>query len=539
MYIVINLLGGIGLFIYGMTMMGASLEKTVGNKMKKILEAFTSNTYIGILVGMFVAAIIQSSTATTVMVVGFVNAGIMNLLQAAGVIMGANIGTTITAQIVAFDLGWIAPAIVGISVIIWMLIKNRRHKNITEIFIGFGLLFIGMFLMKQALLPLKEMASYNSLVSAFNGTLLSYLEAIFIGFIVTAMVQSSSAVIGIIIAMASQGLLTIELAMPLVLGANVGTCLSAIISSIGANKIAKRAAAIHLIFNIISVTFFVLFLRGSAVYLMEYLAPHSVARQIANAHTFFNIVSVIFMLPFTSVLVWVSEKIFPKRYDESKKKDVNLDIRMLETPSIALAQIHDELIDMMQKSVDNYNLSVRALLDKDEKAVRRVTYQEEAINFKQKEIEHYLVHLAQKNISAEQHERINLTIAISNDIERISDIAENISELAEYRIENDLLFSEKAVEELKLLHGKVYQSCLQIIDALKTNDVSLVNSVLTREININGIEKDLREGHINRLNKGECAPGTGIIFLDTISNMERIADHVKKVGYFVIEISKF
>ena len=519
--------------------MADGLQKSAGAKLKKAIEVLTTNKIIGTMMGALVTMIIQSSSATTVMVVGFVNAGIMSLIQATGVIMGANIGTTVTAQMVALDLSKIAPAVVGVSVAVWIFSKDKRTKNMAEIFIGFGVLFVGMEFMKESLKPLREMEAFHNMVISFDpNSVKAYIAAIFIGFAFTALVQSSSATTGILIAMAFEGLITLEIALPIIFGTNIGTCVTAVLSGIGASRTAKRAATIHLLFNIIGTFIFVLLFRNVAVYFAKTVSPHNIARQLANAHTLFNISNTLLLLPFADYLVKLATKIIPIHEDEKDEYVTYLDVRMLGTPSIALGQVTKEIVGMAEMALENYDISIRAVCEKNQKLIDKVFKMEEVINVKQRSIEEYLVRLTNQSLSSIQHEKVNLMIGIISDIERIGDHAENIAELAEYRIENNLPFSEQAIEEIMMMHQKVMKSCRQAVEALETSNVDLARRIISREIRIDAIERDLRASHIERLNNKQCTAGSGIIFLDALSNMERIADHTEKIAYFVIDTTK-
>ena len=539
--IIFMIIGGIGLLIYGIELMKDALEKTTSGRTQKLLEKSPKNTYIGILYGAFATMINQKSSATTIMVVGFVNAGMMTLAQAAGIIMGANIGTTVTAQFLAFNLDMVAPLIVGASAIVWRYTSNKKLEYISEIFLGFGLMFIGMLLMKNGMAQIADTAKLSLYFTNFeNLNIFTYLLILLVGFVVTSLFRSSSVVTGILIAMAASGILNIYVAMPLVLGLNIGKCASAIISSIGANRTAKRAAAMNLIFNTMGALIVVLFFKDLMPTLLTHLAPNDAGRQIAYAHSMFNIGNTILFLPFVNLLVKASDKVIPSRRQDSKESSqMSLDVRLLETPGIAIAQAYSELIEMTKVAVNNYDTSFSALLEGDEKIANRVFHDEETVNIMQKEYEVYLVKLSQKNISKDQHEKLNLMLGISGDVERISDLAENIAELAINKREHGLSISDEAVGELKDLHAKVLRSAEEMLIALKTYDTDLAESILKREININHIEQELREKHIERLNLGVCAPGSGILFVDVISNIERVADHIKKIGYFIIAVSKY
>ncbi len=536
---IIQLIGGLGLFLYGMTLMGDGLQKTAGSKLRTIIGILTTNRFLGIIVGAFVTMVVQSSSATTVMVVGFVNAGLMSLIQATGVIMGANIGTTVTAQIVALNLSDVAPLVIGLAVGVWIFAKNKKTKSSAEIFIGFGLLFLGMAFMKNGLKPLREMPEFTQMILSFDpDSISSYIIAILVGFGFTALVQSSSATTGILVAMAMEGLIGIEIALPIIFGSNIGTCVTALLSSIGASRTAKRAAIIHFMFNFIGTTVFALFFRTPIVIAATAMSPDSAARQLANAHTLFNISNTLLLLPFAKYLVIAAEKIIPATGDEEVEDEVHLDERMLGTPALAIGQVIEEVDSMSKLATRNYDRAINALIDNDVKAIEKVMSREQIINEKQRALVQYLVKLMEENLSVNQRERVNMTLGLISDIERIGDHAENIAELAEYKIENKFEFSQLAVEELNDMHRKVLKSCKQSIDAFKNNDIELASKIIMREDKIDKIEATLRKSHIDRLNQGLCQPNSGVIFLDAISNMERIADHTEKIAYYVMDMNK-
>ncbi|MDF2546295.1 MAG: sodium-dependent phosphate transporter [Anaerosolibacter sp.] len=541
MKIIFEVLGGLGLFLYGMTIMGDGLEKAAGDKMKKIIEVLTNNRIIAVVVGALVTMIIQSSSATTVMVVGFVNAGIMTLTQATGIIMGANIGTTVTAQIASLDLNKIAPLVVGLAVGVWMFAENKKTKNIAEIFIGFGILFIGMDFMKHAVKPLKEFEGFRTMMLSFGkGTFLDSFLAVFTGFVVTAIVQSSSAATGILIALASEGFLPIEASLPIIFGTNIGTCVTAMLSSIGANRTAKRAAFIHFMFNIIGTVIFMVFFRGVTIHLVKYLTPDNAARQLANAHTFFNIVNTLLLLPFAVLLVKLANTIIPiKDYEKEEIGGIkHLDDRILETPSIAIVQVMKETINMGQLALANYKKSIDAFIDKNEKLVHDVFKQEKIINQMEQEIASYLVKLSNTALSAGQHEVVDGLFSTINDIERVGDHSDNLAELSLYAIEHDICFSDIGMAELKEIHEKVVDAYTLSLEALETGDSRGANKVIQLEGEVDALEKSLRAHHIQRLNKQQCSPESGVIFLDMLSNLERIADHASNIAMAVIDTNR-
>ncbi|MBN2286798.1 MAG: Na/Pi cotransporter family protein [Tissierellales bacterium] len=534
MSIAFELMGGLGLFLFGMTFMGSALQKSAGSKMKGILSALTNNRALGVLVGALVTAVVQSSSATTVMTVGFVNAGLMNLSQAIGVIMGANIGTTITAQLVAFHLGDIAPVIVGIGVAFYFGAKKKKVKEKAEILIGFGILFLGMDMMKQAIKPLSESQIFIDALLNFNNPWIGILT----GFGITAIMQSSSATTALLIAVAGagSGLMTIEMAYPILFGENIGTCVTAMISSVGASKTAKRAALMHLIFNIIGTLLFMIFLRIPVQYLVTILSPDNIERQIANAHTLFNIISVILLFPFASKIVKISEKLI-KGEDVEKEGELKyVDKRLMATPSIALVQVSREIL-RMAKLVEQQIIDAQfALLNNDEEMVYSVFAKEKNVNIMEKKLLDYMVDLTKLSLTAEQRDKITTLMNNINDIERIGDHADNIAELALDNITNNVTFSGQAKDELNEMIELVHESYKLSLLTYKTTDTEIGMKVFEKEKLINAMEKTLRKNHMDRLNAGACMTQSGIIFLDAISNLERIGDHSINIAEAIIEV---
>jgi len=520
--------------------MAAGLEKSAGDKLKRFIEILTSNRVMAVIVGALVTVVVQSSSATTVMVVGFVNAGIMKLTQAVGVIMGANIGTTVTAQLVSINLTDIAPIAVGIGVGIWLFASNRKVKNFAEIIIGFGILFLGMDMMKHAVKPLKEYEGFRNLLLSFGGdNITDKALAIFSGFGITAIIQSSSATTGLLVALASQGLLPIESAFPVILGTNIGTCVTAMISSVGANKTAKRAALVHLLFNLIGTILFIIFLAKPTLWAVTRLTDDP-ARQLANAHTLFNIANTLLLLPFASLLVFVVNKLIP--YDPNEEREIQgikyIDDRILETPSIAIGQVIKEVLHMGNVALESYNYSIEAFFKNDEKLAQETFKVEKIVNDMEKEIASYLLKVSNTEISGRQREMIEGLFNTINDIERVGDHADNLAELAVYRIENKLSFSDEALEELRVMHERVVKSYREALTALQSGDMHTAQRVIEREGEIDHMEKTLRANHIGRLNKQQCVPGSGVVFLDIISNLERIADHASNIALAVMDYNR-
>ncbi|WFD11055.1 Na/Pi cotransporter family protein [Tepidibacter hydrothermalis] len=531
--IALGILGGLGLFLYGMNLMGEGLQKAAGEKLKKIIEMLTSNRFMGVLVGVFVTAIIQSSSATTVMVVGFVNAGIMQLSQAIGVIMGANIGTTVTAQLVSFELTQLAPAAVGIGMVIYLFASKEKSKQLAEILIGFGILFIGMDFMKDAVKPLREFPAFREMLVGFGSN--TFL-GIFMGFAMTVILQSSSAAMGILLALSSEGLLPLSSALPILYGQNIGTCVTAILSSIGATRNAKRAAIVHLTFNVLGTLIFAIILSKPTIALVTKMNQTDVTRQIANVHTLFNIVNVVILFPFAPLIVKLAMKLLPETEDENNGRVTKyLDSRILETPSIALANTIRECLHMgniTKKSLEN---AMDGFFNWSKEEAKKTFKKEKKINALQREIIDYLIKLSNKAISGENREIVDGLFNTVNDIERVGDHADNIAELVVDGIEKDIPFSKEALEELRTMFDKVMEVYKSSLKCMKTNDIDLAFKVIKMEEQIDIMEKTCRTTHIYRLNKSLCNPESGIMFLEMISNMERIGDHSSNIARAVID----
>ncbi|MGO1371079.1 MAG: Na/Pi cotransporter family protein [Senegalia sp. (in: firmicutes)] len=529
MKILIGVLGGLALFLYGMNMMGMGLQKVAGDKMKNLIGILTKNRFIGVFVGALVTLLIQSSSATTVMVVGFVNAGLMNLTQAIGVIMGANIGTTFTAQLIAFNLTDLAPLVITIGVAIWLFTSTKKHKELAEVLIGFGILFIGMDFMKEALSPLQESQVFVDILSNLNNPALGLLA----GFGLTVAVQSSSASMGLLLALASQDLITLQMALPILYGENIGTCTTALLSSIGASKTAKRAAIMHLLFNIIGTLLFMLVLHIPIEYIVERISDDP-QRRIANAHTIFNITNVLIQLPFAGFIVIAAQKLVHGK-DEEVVGLKYLDSRIIETPSIAVNMASREVLRMGKIVKNNLNTAKLAFYNSDEKLTRKVFEEEKKINQLERDITEYLADLTRASLTYEQHGILTTLLNTVNDLERVGDHADNIAELSQYRIDNKVKLSEGALEELGQMFEKVEDGFALSLTSFKTADENLAKRVIEYESIVDRMEKNYRKNHIERLNDLSCNPTSGIVFLDMISNLERISDHSSNVAISVMD----
>lgn len=538
MSIVISLMGGLGLFLYGMNLMGEGLQKSAGTKLKAIIKLLTSNIFMGVLVGTGVTAVIQSSSATTVMVVGFVNAGIMTLKQAIGVIMGANIGTTVTAQLVSFNLNGMAPVALGIGIVLYLFGKNPKVKHIAEILIGFGMLFTGMEFMKDAVEPLRDYKGFTDMLVSFG----QYpLLGLLLGFGITAVIQSSSASMGMLVALAAEGLIPLNAALPILYGQNIGTCVTSLLSSIGANKNAKRAAVIHLIFNVLGTILFLIFLNKPVVSVVTGMDPGNVARQIANTHTLFNIISVLILLPFNNIIIKMAMRIIPdKAEDEEDIKTVKyIDDKMLEIPSIALINTIKETSRMGKKAKESLDCSISAILEKSDEYVGKVFVKEETVNELQKIILNYLLKLSKTAaLDEDSREAVDNLFNTVNDIERIGDHAKNIAELSQIMIDGDLEFSEQGKNQLEEIYNYVISAYNSALEAFKNDDINMAYKVFRIEEKVDMMEKTCRASHMYRLNNNLCSIDNGVVFLDIITALERVSDHAVNIAKRVIAQKK-
>ncbi|MEG0238131.1 MAG: Na/Pi cotransporter family protein [Clostridium sp.] len=524
--IISGLIGGLGLFLYGMKLMGDGLENAAGERLKSIIEKVTSNRFIGVLVGAFVTAIIQSSSATTVMVVSFVNAGLMNLIQAAGIIMGANVGTTITAQMVSFDLEGIAPLVIGIGVIVTLVAKKKKTRDVAGILLGFGILFLGMGMMSNAMKPIADSEIFKQFVFLVGNNIFLGILA---GLVMTAVVQSSSATTGILIALATAGAIQLNVALPIILGCNIGTCVTALLAAVGANKTAKKAAIIHLLFNIIGTVIFIPFI-GMLVNIVQTMSPDSVARQVANAHTIFNITVTLVLLPFANLLVVLANKILPGEDKVEKKGTLYLDDKLLETPVIASVQAEKETLRMAKKAKENFELSMRAFKNNTEKDADKVIKDEDIIDMLEREIADYLVKISQAELSEEVNNDVTSNFHVISDLERIGDHAKNIAELALEKIHGKIEYDEDETQDLNIMYNTTLEVVEMAFYAYENKDAEGIKALAKLESAIDAMEKELRNNHIKRLSGKKASAYGSVIFLDIISNLERIGDHAVNIA---------
>lgn len=528
--ILLALFSGLALFLFGMEFMGDGLENAAGSRLKSFFDKAITNPLKGALVGTIVTAIIQSSSATTVMVVGFVNAGLMSLYQAVGVIMGANIGTTITGQLITFKIDDYIPVFIIVGAALILFMKQEKRKEIGKIIFGFGLLFMGLTAMKDAMSPIAETTFFQDLIIALEGNM---FLGILVGAVMTAVVQSSSASTAILLSLAATGAISLQVAIPILFGNNIGTCVTALLSSLNANKVAKKAAFIHLSFNLIGTLIF-LPLIGVLCQVVTYMGG-DIDKQIANAHTIFNVVNAIILLPFAGVFVKLANLALKDK--EGEEQTINrLDRRFLETPAIAFEQAFQESLTMYDLAKENVTLSTNALVDGEFSNLKKVFENELEINRLERELSTFLVSISSHDITEIDTNRIASMIKIVNDIERIGDHSKNIAELAQEVSDSKLTFSNDALEELKLMYNYTIESINSSYASYKTNNRQKANDTVIFEENIDRLEELLRDKHIQRLSKQKCSAHSGAVFLDAISNFERIGDHSINIAEYVLSL---
>lgn len=481
--LIFGVLGGLGLFIYGIWEMSEGLHKACGERMKKILHNFTGSPLKGVLVGTGITSIIQSSSATTVMVVGFVNAGLMTLVQALGVIFGANIGTTVTAQLIAFKLTDYALPIIGVGMLIVLFAQKKSHKYLGEFLLGFGILFLGLNILTSVVKPLGEYPVFNNILISFSK---NAILGILAGTVITAILQSSSVTTGMVIGLSMANLIDLKAALSLILGCNIGTCVTALIASVRTNISAKRAAMAHIIFNVIGVIIFLPFL-GLFQNLVS-LTSNQLPRQIANAHTLFNVVNTIIFLPFTYLYAKFLTKIIKgKDEEEVEYLPKFLEPHLLNTPPIALEAAVKEAVRTLSLTQKMVNLTTDSFFKNDPKPLERITRSEEAVDSLREAITSYLVELMQRELSLDESRKIPAIIHAINDIERIGDHAENLRDLVEQKIENHLGFSSMATEELNKMYNDINAMINDSINAMKSNNIDEAKLVLEQEQRINAL----------------------------------------------------
>ena len=535
--IVLTLIGGLGLFLYGMRVMSDSIEAFAGARLRSVLEKLTTNRFMGILVGLLFTATIQSSSACTVMVVSFVNSGLMNLFQAAGVIFGSNIGTTVTALLVSFKLEKIAPIILFAGVAVVMFCKNQALRKFSEIIIGFGILFMGLSSMSSSMSTMRESQEVLDLFSSIENPFF----AVVLGLVITAIVQSSSVVVSIMVLLANQGLMGLEMCMYITLGSNIGACTSAVLASLTGKKDAKRAAAIHVLFNVIgTILMYVLFAFDveGFVNIISKVAGNDAGRVVAFSHLFIKVIQVIVMTPFIGPIVHLTKVIIPGEdkkvgYRESFKLEFIGD-KVVLNPATAVVEVINEVDRMASLAGENLNRAMNALITLDKEDIDEVYKVEENINFLNHAITNYLVKINQTTLPIEDLKSIGGLFHVVNDIERIGDHAENVADAAKQRLESGISISKEAQKELGNMLDKVNEiyrlSCEMFVTGLDTN----LEKITALEDDIDNMERQYQANHVMRLTKNACTPEAGMLFSDIISGLERIGDHSTNIAYSVL-----
>ncbi len=543
-------IGGVGMFLYGMNLMADGMQKTAGSKMSSFLGMLTNNRLMAVVLGAVITAIIQSSGATTVMVVGFVSAGVLNLSQAVGVIMGANIGTTITAWIVSLSqLGsamevmkpvFYAPLLIGIGAMMILFSKKQKYHTIGEIMVGLGLLFIGLDMMSGSISPYTDAPIFAKAFEVLGG---NPFLGMLIGAVVTALLQSSSASVGILQTLALNGIVTTNAAIYITLGQNIGSCVTAMLSSVGGSRTAKRAAVMHLTFNIIGAV-----LVGSLGFLLFAMRPDIAASnidavQISVFHTIFNVTMTALLFPFANVLVKISGFLVKEKPEgggleggddvETVTALKHLDERIFESPAFAVETAALEVVHMGQITMENVKRGIDALVTGNTEEVEEVYRVEKIINNLERMLTEYLVKIENLSLTERQKKVVNNLFYSVSDIERVGDHAENLADSAVYLAEHKVQFSETGIEDLKKIAEAVCNSFGHSIEARQNGSMDAVRKVSQFEDQVDLLEEELREKHLERLSTGECIPSAGVVFLDIISNLERISDHAYNLAGYV------
>ena len=544
--IILGLMGGLGLFLYGMEMMSKGLEKVAGAKMRSILAACTKNQFIGLVVGMLVTAVIQSSSATTVLVVSFVNARLMTLTEAVGIILGANIGTTITGQLVALNLTEIAPIFVMAGVCMIMFSKNPTINKSAEVVLGFGVLFVGMDMMSGAMEGLKTMPEVVNLLASMKNPFLGIL----VGFVVTSVLQSSSATIGILIVLASQELLALPITFYIILGCNMGSCVTAMLASINGKKDAKRAAWVHLIVNMVGAVFnslMLYFFMDEILGLLDVMTKsipnemvngvnEKLAKSVANASTLIKTAEVLLVFPFTKQIVNLTQKLVPgtdQKIDRHHLKYIGE--QSVYSPTTAVPQVTKEIVRMGNIAIENMDTAVNALLERKPEELAKVYEVEHDINFMNESIAQYLVEANQMSLPMGDKKALGSLFHVISDVERIGDHAKNLADFTQEMLKDNVTFSEKGKAEFIEMYGLTKKLLEYSLDMFSKKSEDHLKEILQLENQIDEMEKKLQRSHVRRLARNECTAQAGMLFSDLVSNLERVADHGTNIAFSILE----
>ncbi len=527
-------LGGLGIFLFGIKYMGDGLQKSAGDRLRDLLDRFTTNPLMGVLAGITVTILIQSSSATTVITVGLVSAGFMTLRQAIGVIMGANIGTTVTAFIIGIDVGEYALPIIAAGAILLFFFKNKKVHNVGQIVFGFGALFYGLELMSSGMKPLSTLESFHELTVSLSS---NPILGVIVGTVFTVIVQSSSATIGILQGLFSENLVDLNAALPVLFGDNIGTTITAVLAAIGTSVAAKRAAAVHVIFNLIGTTIFLLLLKPFTYLISSIQSGLGLNPEmtIAFAHGIFNSTNTLIQLPFVAVLAFIVTKLIPGEDSHIEYRARHLDPVFIEqSPSIALGQAKEEVLRMGQFAIKGLEETHEFMKTKLPKHSGNAMQLEDALNNLDRKITDYLVEIATSSISGHESEEHTMLMNTIRDIERIGDHYENIIELVEYQQANKVKITEKAMADLEEMFKLTISTVSEAIEALDHKDKEAAIHVVQKEEAIDKMERKLRKQHIIRLNEGLCSPQAGIVYVDIISNLERIGDHAVNIAEAIL-----
>ena len=549
-----SLFGGLGMFLYGMTVMSDGMQKAASSKMSKFLNIVTENRVMAVILGAGITALVQSSSATTVMVVGFVNAGILNLSQSVGIIMGANIGTTITAWMVSltqvsgsalsiFKPEFFAPLLVGFGSFRLLFGKKGNDDLLADFCVGVGLIFIGLEFMSSAVSPYANSPIFSRAFQIMGG---NPILGILTGAVVTGLIQSSAASVSILQTLALSGAVPRAAGFYITLGQNIGTCVTAMISSAGASRTAKRAAMIHLLFNVTGAVLFGILIFLMSLPFASFFQGRLSPVEISMFHTIFNISCTIVLYPFADLLVALSGKLVletkkdkeeaenPNHYTEVEKSLIqHLDLRILESPAIAIAAAKSEVVNMARITEENIHHAAEILLEEKTEEIPEIFKQEKVIDNMQKLLTEYLIHIGNLSLNEMQKLEVNNMFNTITDIERAGDHAENIAEQAKFAEEHAISFSEIGQDDIRKISKTVVESFHASIEAFEKNDLDMVVKTAHLEDQVDEMEEDMRETHIERLNSGACAPQAGVVFLDVISDLERISDHADNIAGYV------
>lgn len=533
--ILLSLAGGLGLFLFGMDLMSDSIEKVAGARLRRILEIFTTNRFTGMLVGIVFTGIIQSSSACTAMVVSFVNSGLMNLYQAAGVIFGANIGTTITSQLVSFNLSAVAPVFLLCGVLVMMFSKKEKVKKFAEVIVGFGILFTGLNTMSSGMAEMKNVPEVVDLLKSLDNPLLATV----VGTVLTAVIQSSSVTVSIVLLLANQGFLDLGICLYIILGCNIGACATALIASLPGKKDAKRAALIHFWFNVIGtlLIYVILFAADEPIIRLIQSISADNGRFVANAHTIIKIFQVVVLFPFSGVIVKLASITVPGEdrkvgYRESYQLKY-IGEKVVFNPATAVVEVIKELDRMASLASENLNRAMNALITLDEEDIQEVYEVEKNINFLNHAITNYLVKINQTTLPIEDLKSLGALFHVVNDIERIGDHAENVADAARQRRDGNLSISKEAQRELGELLDMVNTIFQYAIEMFAKSDDRHMNDVMLLEDKVDNKERELQQRHVERLARGECTPEAGMIFSDIVSGLERVADHATNIAFAI------